>query len=179
MTWPRDPDGAPLYPGAERSMSEKEAHRRMADGEPFAWRLRMADAIAAAGDLAWIEEGAGPSGESGVIRRSPADWGDVVIARRDVPTSYHLAVVVDDAIQEVTHVVRGRDLFTATSVHRLLQELLGLTPPIYIHHDLVLGDDGRKLSKSRGDTAIESLRDAGLTPSDIRRMIGLDAFRAG
>lgn len=177
MSWPRDPDGAPLYPGVERTMSQAEADRRIADGEPFAWRLHMTDAIAAAGDLAWVEEGAGPEGETGVIRRSPAEWGDVVIARRNVPTSYHLAVIVDDAIQEVTHVVRGRDLFTATSVHRLLQELLGLTPPVYVHHDLVLGDDGRKLSKSRGDTAIESLREAGLTPSDIRRMVGLGPVR--
>jgi glutamyl-Q tRNA(Asp) synthetase len=172
--WPRDPDGAPRYPGVERAMSQVEARARIDDGQPFAWRLRMDAAIAAVRDLSWAEDGAGPNGETGLVKRSPAEWGDVVIARRDVPTSYHLAVVVDDAIQDISHVVRGRDLFAATSVHRLLQELLGLPAPRYFHHDLILGDDGRKLSKSRGDTALASLREAGLTPEDIRRMVGLE-----
>ena len=116
---------------------------------------------------------AGPSGESGLVAADPRAWGDVVIARREIPTSYHLSVVVDDALQGVTHVVRGRDLFYATAVHRLLQELLGLPAPRYFHHDLVLGDDGRKLSKSRGDTALAALRAAGMTAADIRRMVGL------
>ncbi len=171
--WPRDPDGVPLYPALDAGLPPAEARRRMAQGELFAWRLRTRAAMEHAGDLSWDEDGAGPLGETGMVRLSPADWGDVVLGRRDVPTSYPLSVVVDDALQEVTHVVRGRDLFAATSVHRLLQELLGLPAPRYVHHDLILGDDGRKLSKSRGDTALASLRAAGLTPGDVRRMVGL------
>jgi glutamyl-Q tRNA(Asp) synthetase len=97
----------------------------------------------------------------------------VVIARKDTPTSYHLSVVVDDALQGITHIVRGRDLFHATSVHRLLQKLLGLPEPLYHHHDLVLGDDGLKLSKSRKDTALSSLREQGFTPDDIRARLSL------
>ena len=107
------------------------------------------------------------------VRADPAAWGDVVLARKEVPASYHLSVTVDDALQGVTHVVRGRDLFHATAVHRVLQELLGLPAPLYHHHDLVLGDDGSKLSKSRNDTALGALRESGMTPADIRRMIGL------
>lgn len=172
--WPRDPDGAPLFPTAERSLSRRERGRRMAAGDPFAWRLNVEAAMAhAGGELSWREEGAGPAGETGTVDADPAAWGDVVIARKETPTSYHLSVVVDDALQGVTHVVRGRDLFFATAVHRLLQELLGLPAPVYLHHDLVLGDDGRKLSKSRGDTALAALREAGLRPEDVRRMVGL------
>jgi len=104
---------------------------------------------------------------------APQEWGDVVLARKDVPTSYHLAVVVDDARQGVTHVVRGQDLFRATSVHRLLQVLLGLGAPHYHHHRLVLDADGQKLSKSTRATALRSLRESGASPADIRRMIGL------
>lgn len=103
----------------------------------------------------------------------PEQWGDVVLARRETPTSYHLSVVVDDAIQGITHVVRGQDLEPATAVHRVLQMLLGLPCPTYHHHDLILGDDGRKLSKSRDDTSLTSLRASGLKPQDIRRMVGL------
>ncbi|GGA96260.1 tRNA glutamyl-Q(34) synthetase GluQRS [Brucella endophytica] len=172
--WPRDPDGAPHYPTDERTMPEAERRRRIAAGEPFAWRLDLDKAMAPYGrNLSWDETGAGPEGETGRIPAHPARWGDVIIARKETPTSYHLSVVVDDALQGVTHVVRGRDLFHATAVHRLLQEILGLPVPLYHHHDLILGDDGRKLSKSRGDTALASLREAGMQPEDIRRMIGL------
>ncbi|WP_420961238.1 tRNA glutamyl-Q(34) synthetase GluQRS [Brucella sp. IR073] len=172
--WPRDPDGAPHYPTDERTMPEAERRRRIAAGEPFAWRLDMDKAMARYGrDLSRDETGAGPEGDTGRIPAHPARWGDVIIARKETPTSYHLSVVVDDALQGVTHVVRGRDLFHATAVHRLLQEILGLPVPLYHHHDLILGDDGRKLSKSRGDTALASLREAGMQPEDIRRMVGL------
>jgi glutamyl-Q tRNA(Asp) synthetase len=123
--------------------------------------------------LDWREEGAGPSGETGTITADSKAWGDVILARKETPTSYHLSVVIDDALQDVTHVVRGRDLFFATAIQRLLQELLGLPAPRYLHHDLILGDDGRKLSKSRGDISLAALRAAGLTPEDIRRMVGL------
>lgn len=173
-SWPRDPDGAPLYPGTARSLDPGECRRLIESGAPFAWRLDMAKALdRVGGDLEWIETGAGPDGETGIVSADPSRWGDVVIARKDAPASYHLAVTVDDALQGVSHVVRGRDLFHATAVHRLLQTLLGLPAPVYRHHRLVLADDGRKLSKSRGDTAIAALRAAGVTAADVRRMVGL------
>jgi glutamyl-Q tRNA(Asp) synthetase len=172
--WPRDPDGATLFPTLERLLSASQRRERMDAGEPYAWRLDVEAATARIRTpLHWTEDGAGPSGETGIITASPQAWGDVVIARKETPTSYHLSVVVDDALQGVTHVVRGRDLFFATAIQRLLQELLGLPMPRYLHHDLILGEDGRKLSKSRGDTSLAALRAAGLTPADIRRMTGL------
>ncbi|ERT97993.1 hypothetical protein P041_01518 [Brucella sp. 04-5288] len=172
--WPSDPDGTPLYPQDERIMSEKEQMEHIVSGAPYAWRLDMDKALASAGEpLFWNESGAGPDGETGRLAADPARWGDVVIARKDTPTSYHLSVVVDDALQGITHIVRGRDLFHATSVHRLLQKLLGLPEPLYHHHDLVLGEDGQKLSKSRKDTALASLREQGWTPADIRAKLGL------
>jgi glutamyl-Q tRNA(Asp) synthetase len=125
--------------------------------------------------LSWREDGRGPSGETGLVRADAAAWGDVILARRETPTSYHLSVVTDDALQGVTDVVRGRDLFHATAIHRLLQELLDLPAPRYFHHDLVIGKDGRKLSKSHGDTALAELRARGNTPADIRRMVGFPA----
>ncbi|TYR34978.1 tRNA glutamyl-Q(34) synthetase GluQRS [Mesorhizobium microcysteis] len=172
--WPRDPDGAPLFPETERRLSQREREARMQAGDPYAWRLDTRAALAhVGGPIFWEEQGHGPQGQTGLLRANPTAWGDVVIARKEVPTSYHLSVVVDDALQGVTHVVRGRDLFFATAMQRLLQELLGLPAPVYVHHDLVLGDDGRKLSKSRQDTGLATLRAAGLTPDDIRRMVGL------
>ncbi len=179
-SWPRDPDGVAHYPDADRALPHAERRRRINAGERYSWRLDMAAAVDHVGsDLDWEEEGAGPDGETGLVRADPLAWGDVVVARRDIPTSYHLAVVVDDALQGITHVVRGRDLFRATSVQRLLQELLGLAVPLYAHHDLILGDDGRKLAKSRRDTSIASLREAGATPADIARMVGLAPVSTG
>ena len=173
--WPRDPDGAPLFPPADRLRPASERRQRVADGEPYAWRLDMGAALAHVGSaISWDESGAGPEGETGLVPAQPEAWGDVVIARKDGPASYHLAVVVDDALQDITHVVRGRDLFHATAVHRVLQELLGLPVPAYHHHALILDEDGRKLSKSRGDTGIAALRAAGTTPGDIVRMVGLE-----
>jgi glutamyl-Q tRNA(Asp) synthetase len=169
--WPRDPDGAPLYPGDARLLSSAERARRMAT-EPYALRLDMAKAVAGVGPLTWTEMGAGTRHEVGEIAAAPEAWGDVVLARKDIPTSYHLAVVVDDALQGITHVVRGRDLFAATAVHRLLQVLLGLPAPMYRHHRLILDAEGRKLSKSTPTTALHELRAQGLTPNDIRRKIG-------
>ena len=171
--WPRDPDGAPLYPGHANSISANERERRIDIGDRYALRLDMAPAIARAGELAWMETGQGPGGETGTVPATPAAWGDVVLARKETPTSYHLSVVVDDAIQGVTDVVRGQDLFFATSVHRLLQALLGLPAPTYHHHRLVLDDDGKKLSKSTRATGLRELRGRGATPADIRRMVGL------
>ena len=164
--WPRDPDGAPLYPGGRHEAGDAEAS--------YLLRLDMEQAAERIGlPQDWAEGGAGPQGETGKVSIDPAAWGDIVLARRDTPTSYNLSVVLDDALQGVTHVVRGRDLFHATSVHVVLQELLGLPRPFYVHHDLVLAEDGRKLSKSNRDTSLKALREAGLTPGDIRRMIGL------
>ncbi|WP_181705167.1 tRNA glutamyl-Q(34) synthetase GluQRS [Chthonobacter rhizosphaerae] len=173
VPWPRDPDGAPVYPGLDRDLDPAVAAGRMAAGEPHALRLRMDRAAMLAGPLAWTELGAGPDGRTGRIPADPRAWGDVVVARKDAPASYHLAVVVDDADQGVTEVIRGQDLFFATAVQRLLQALLGLPEPVYRHHRLILGDDGRKLSKSAGSTSLRALRDAGASPADIRRMVGL------
>jgi glutamyl-Q tRNA(Asp) synthetase len=172
-SWRRDPDGAPLYPGDARSMPAAERERRIAGGEPFALRLATDLAVEHAGALTWSESGEGPGGESGQVVANPSAWGDVVLARKEMPTSYHLAVVVDDALQGVTHVVRGQDLFWSTSVHRLLQALLGLPAPTYRHHRLVRDAAGRKLAKSTRATALRELRAQGCSPADIRRMVGL------
>jgi glutamyl-Q tRNA(Asp) synthetase len=168
--WPRDPDGSPLYPGNERDLSRSEIDRKAAAGLPVSQRLRMDEAARRTGVLEWTEEG---SGEQHTIAANPREWGDVVIARKETPTSYHLSVVVDDALQEITHVVRGRDLYDATSVHVLLQKLLGLSSPVYHHHRLILDADGRKLSKADGSVSLRALRGAGKTPDDIRTMVGL------
>jgi len=133
----------------------------------------MAAAGARAGDVSWIEHGEGPGGEAGAVAARPDAWGDVILARKEMPTSYHLSVVIDDALQGVTDVVRGTDLFWSTSVHRLLQSLLGLPQPAYRHHRLILDGAGRKLSKSTKATGLRELRAAGATPADIRRLLGL------
>jgi glutamyl-Q tRNA(Asp) synthetase len=171
--WPRDPDGAPLYPGAAKTLSSDARARLLESGEPYALRLDMAAAYARAGDLTWIEHGEGPDGEAGAVAARPQAWGDVILARKETPTSYHLSVVIDDALQGVTDVVRGQDLFWSTSVHLLLQRLLGLPLPSYRHHRLVLDDAGRKLSKSTEATGLRELRAGGATPADIRRLVGL------
>jgi glutamyl-Q tRNA(Asp) synthetase len=173
--WPRDPDGAPLYPGTGWTLSSSERRRLIEAGTPYALRLDMAAALARTGGLSWLETGSGPAGETGAIAATPEQWGDVVLGRKDLPTSYHLAVVLDDARQGVTDVVRGQDLFWATGVHRLIQALLGLPAPRYHHHRLIRDADGKKLSKSTRATALRALRHAGATPDDIRRMVGLNA----
>lgn len=165
--WPHDPDGAPHYPGDDRDLAWAEADRRMRSGAPYALRLRMDRAVEMVGPLTWQEM------EEGTALADPGAWGDVILARKETPTSYHLSVVVDDAAEEVTHVVRGRDLYHATAIHVLLQRLLQLPSPAYHHHRLILDATGRKLSKSDGDTSLRALREAGKTPEDIRRMVGL------
>lgn len=171
--WPRDPDGVPLYPGVARSMMPKERARLRRAGQPFALRLDTAAAAARAGPLTWSESGNGPQHQSGRVPAEAQRWGDVVLARKELPTSYHLAVVVDDALQGVTDVVRGQDLFWATGIHRLLQALLGLPEPAYHHHRLILDDEGRKLSKATQATSLRQLRAEGTSAADIRRMVGL------
>jgi glutamyl-Q tRNA(Asp) synthetase len=174
---PADPDGAPLYPGLFRRRDAREVARRKAAGEPFALRIDMGAAISVAaaglGGSPLVFTELDEDGRPQEIAARPERWGDAVIVRKDVPASYHLAVVVDDAWQGVTHVTRGRDLYAATDLHRLLQVLLDLPAPIYQHHRLVADAHGRKLAKSARDTSLRSLRESGATPADIRRMVGL------
>ena len=177
--WPRDPDGVPVYPGAARQMKEPDRRARIARGDPYAIRLDMERAMEWVREsghaLRWSEAGAGPSGESGDVAADPSAWGDVIVGRKETPTSYHLSVVIDDALQGITHVVRGQDLFWSTSVHRLLQALLDLPAPVYRHHRLLLDADGRKLSKSTQATGLRELRAQGMTPADIRRLVNAGA----
>lgn len=162
----QDPDGAPIYAGEGKSLSPAERRRRVEAGDPYALRLDMDAAMTRTGVVTWNEEG-------GDIEADPAAWGDVILARKDSPTSYHLSVVLDDASQGVTDVVRGQDLFAATAVHRVLQELLDLPAPRYRHHPLILDAGGKKLSKSTQATGLRELRALGKTPVDIRHMVGL------
>lgn len=172
--WPRDPDGAPVYPGTGRRLPAAERERRLSAGDAYALRLDMEAAIARTGRLSWTEQGTGPHGETGEVPAHSEQWGDVILARKDTPTSYHLSVVIDDALQGITHVVRGQDLFWATGVHRLLQALLGLPQPLYRHHALVLDEAGQKLSKSTRSTALRELRAKGMTPAQVRRLVGIN-----
>jgi glutamyl-Q tRNA(Asp) synthetase len=167
----RDPDGAPRYPGRGRILSARDEARRAAAGAAHVLRLDIAAACARTGALTWTEQGAGPDGETGLVAAQPQAWGDVVLARKDTPVSYHLCVTIDDAVQGVSHVVRGHDLFYATAIHRLLQGLLGLPAPLYRHHALVHDAAGAKLSKSTHATSLRTLRAEGLSPADIRRLV--------
>jgi glutamyl-Q tRNA(Asp) synthetase len=169
---PHGPEG-PHYPGTCRSLSETERRARLDSGAPYALRLDVAKAAAQAGALSFEEQGRGPNGEHGLIAADPLLFGDIVIARKDVPASYHLAVVVDDAHQGVTLVTRGNDLFAATHVQRLLQALLGLPAPAYAHHRLILDAQGRKFSKRDRAATLKSLRESGTTPAQIREQLGL------
>ncbi len=169
--WPRDPEGVPLHPA--RRLGEGNAGGSLDIVAGVALRLDMGNALAAAPDLNWVELGCGPDGETGLVPARPGIWGDVILARKDFPASYHLAVVVDDAAQGVTDVVRGQDLFHSTSIHRLLQHHLGLPAPRYHHHRLIRGGGGEKLSKSLASRSLASLREEGMTPADVRRLVGL------
>jgi len=172
-----DPDGAPLYPGLGKNLAPAEIGRRRAIGEPSCLRLHMERALQAAytlqrgAPLTFREWNAEPGTPPDIIAADPARWGDAIIVRKDTPASYHLAVVLDDALQGVSHVVRGRDLYAATDLHRLLQVLLGLPEPFYHHHRLLLDSDGRKLSKSLRHTSLRTLRAAGATPAAVRESL--------
>jgi len=159
------PDGD-IYPGTCKHLSHEEGQKRIAAGEAYALRLDIAKAAALTGPMTYTERG---------LRHAvdPFRFGDVVIARKDMPTSYHLAVVVDDAHQQVSLVTRGEDLRSATHIQRLLQTLLKLPEPVYAHHALVLDESGKKFSKRDGAVSLESMRQAGATPADIRARIGL------
>ena len=162
---PHGPDG-PLYPGTCRRRSVAERRRRLEGGESHAWRLDLAKALGQVGPLTWHERGQGPQ------QAQPELLGDVVLARKDVPTSYHLAVVLDDAAQGVTLVTRGRDLFVATHVHRLLQALLDLPVPEWRHHDLISDANGQRLAKRHDALSLAALREAGLEPAEVRAKAG-------
>ncbi|CAN5363450.1 tRNA glutamyl-Q(34) synthetase GluQRS [soil metagenome] len=171
LPWPTDPDGAPIYPGTCRALDQAEAAARIAAGEPHVLRLDMTRALAMAGEgLSYtvIDE----AGQASTVQAQPARWGDVVLARRDVLTSYHLSVVIDDALQGVSHVVRGRDLEAATDIHVLLQRLLGLPTPLYHFHELLIDETGRKLAKSRQSESLADLRARGVTAAGLRQRLG-------
>jgi glutamyl-Q tRNA(Asp) synthetase len=158
---------APLYPGTCRGLSEAQRQARIAAGESYALRLDMARAAARAGPLEWEDS------EAGRVAADPLSHGDVVLARKDTPASYHLAVTVDDALQGVTLVTRGRDLFGATHVHRLLQALLDLPTPRYWHHRLLTDASGKRFAKRDRSLTLQALRAAGKTPAEVREMAGV------
>jgi glutamyl-Q tRNA(Asp) synthetase len=166
------PHGAPEgYRG--RPLAPDEEAARLAAGEPFAWRLDLAAAERVAGPLSFEEVGEGPAGEHGRIVVDAGPAGDVVLARKDVGVAYHLAVVVDDARQGITEVVRGQDLFEATHIQRVLQALLGLPEPGYRHHRLLLGPDGKRLAKRDRAETLRAVRDRGVTAAELREEIGV------
>lgn len=167
-----DPDGAPLYRGTCKHLSQDEIAARRARGEPVQYRLKTADAIERTGLLSFTLAGSQADDRPQIRNARPGRWGDVVIQRKDVPTSYHLSVVVDDAAQEVTHVTRGRDMEAATDIHVLLQFLLGLAPPQYVFHKLILDSAGEKLSKSAKSQPLRAMRAQGWTAEGIRTHLG-------
>jgi len=169
--WPSDPDGAPLYPGTCRGLDAATAVSRIERGAPHVLRLAMDTALAVPGEPAGYTLFDAKGGETHVPV-DPARWGDVVLARKETPTSYHLSVVVDDALQGVSHVVRGRDLEAATEIHVVLQKLLGLPTPRYHFHPLLVDETGQKLAKSRPSENLAQLRDRGVTAAQVRAQLG-------
>ncbi len=161
---PQGPDG-PLYPGTCRNRSPDERTGRIAKGEPYALRLDVAKAMQGVGELTWEDRA------RGAFSARPGMFGDVVLARKDTPASYHLAVVVDDALQGITLVTRGEDLLEATHLHRLLQELLGLPVPEWHHHRLITDENGKRLAKRDDARSLRSLREAGWTPDQVRAAV--------
>lgn len=171
--WPRDPDGPPHYPGPEREWSAARRKAEIESGRSYALRLDTRRALAGVSSLSWRERNPLEASSETVISADPAAWGDVILARKEIFASYHIAVVVDDAFQNITDVVRGKDLEAATSVHRLLQTLLGLPEPDYFHHRLILDENGEKLAKSRGSETIRARRDAGESAAELIAGLGL------
>ena len=164
---PHGPDG-PIYPGTCRNIDQEKAQKRIDKGEAYALRLDMSRAATIVGPLTWFDR------SHGKVKAQPERFGDVVLARKDAPTSYHLAVTVDDHLQGISLVTRGADLFEATHVHRLLQALLGYETPEYRHHRLLTDEAGRRLAKRDGDVTIRSLRETGYTPEEVCMMTGFD-----
>lgn len=171
---PDGPEG-PQYVGD--MLAAYEERSLLAEGAPFAWRLSMRGARdyldETFDELTFLEDSGGPKGEKGTIKATPEIFGDAVVARKDLATSYHLASVWDDALQGVTHVVRGWDLFPAAHLHRLLQALLDLPAPVYRHHKLILDESGKRFAKRDKAATLKAMREAGASPEDIRRRLGL------
>jgi len=169
------PHGLPP-PFLGEALPQAEEARRLAAGEPFAWRLSLAAARARLGDaferLAFVETGSGPDGERGPLVARPDAAGDIIVARKDLGVAYHLAVVVDDALQGVTTVVRGGDLFEAVGPQRLLQALLGLPTPAYHHHRILTGPDGRRYAKRDRSETLRALRERGVSAAALRAELG-------
>lgn len=180
MTAPHGPEG-PVYPGTCRALADAERSRRMAAGEPHAWRLDVAAAVARTGALRWnaLPFPFDASAEPRTVLAAPAVHGDVVLACKDAPASYHLSCTLDDAAMEVSHVLRGDDLRGATDIHRLLQALLGLPSPAYIHHPLLVGADGRRLAKRDGSIALAELRESGVNPAALAEALRAGRFPVG
>ncbi|MGC4252774.1 MAG: tRNA glutamyl-Q(34) synthetase GluQRS [Sphingobium sp.] len=176
---PHGPEGA-IYPGTCRLLPETERVRRIAAGAPHAWRIDMARAVARAGPLHWTALPFPPGTGPGVaIAADPLAAGDVVLARKDAPASYHLSCTLDDAAMGVSHVLRGHDLFAATHIHRLLQALLDLPTPAYLHHPLLLGADGKRLAKRSGSIALADLRAQGTDPARLAADLRAGRFPVG
>ena len=171
------PHGGEAAPFRGEALPQDEEARRVAAGEPYAWRLSLEAARGALGSawdaLCFTEEGAGPDGETGLIPARPERAGDVILARKDLGVAYHLAVVADDALQGVTHVIRGQDLFGAAHVQRLLQALLDLPAPIYRHHRLILRPDGKRFAKRDTAETLADIRSRGVSPEDLTRELAL------
>jgi glutamyl-Q tRNA(Asp) synthetase len=169
---PQGPDG-PLYPGTCRALGDDERRVRLQRGDSHAWRIDIARGVALTGEhLKFVEHGHGPNGEHGTITAMPNLFGDFVLARKDTPASYHLAVVVDDALQGITTVTRGNDLFPSAHIQRVLQALLGLPTPAYAHHRLILDAQGKRLAKRDNATTLRHIRAQGVTIGEIYEMLG-------
>ncbi len=179
--WPHDPDGGAHYPGDDRKLEEKIRAILRLENPNFARRLDVEAAQnildpGKIGNLSWREMGFNSGGTAGKIRTVKCEldqWGDVVLGRLEIPASYHLACVIDDGIQGISHVVRGADMRPSTSIHRLLQEVLKIDEPVYCHHDLITDENGIKYSKRYGDTGLRELREAGMEPEEIYQKIGI------
>jgi glutamyl-Q tRNA(Asp) synthetase len=171
LSAPHGPSGA-IYPGTCRNLYEADRDRRTVD-EPHCWRLDMARAVALVDNLTWEEAG------QRMRVADPLAHGDIVLARKDAPASYHLASTLDDAMMGVTHVIRGADLVASTDVHRLLQTLLGLATPLYRHHALVCGPDGKRLAKRDAAASLASLRAAGIDGPKLAADLAADRLPAG
>lgn len=165
---PHGPDG-PLYPGTCRKKSKDERQSRIQSGEAHAWRLDLTAALSITGHgLTWVDT------ERGEIAATPEELGDVVLARKDTPTSYHLSVVHDDALQGISHVVRGEDLFHATHIHAVLQNLLGFPALTYSHHGLLTDDSGKRFAKRDKALTLRSIRESGISPDVLISSLELD-----